>query len=56
MENRGREPRVEGEAGDTVIVPGREDGSLDEGGDKGWGEKRTDSDPFLEVGLADLDM
>jgi hypothetical protein len=47
--NHGREPRVEGEAGDTVIVPGREDGSSDEGGDKDCGEERTDSDLFLEV-------
>lgn len=33
---------MEGEAGDTVIVPGREAGSLDEGGDKGCAEERAD--------------
>lgn len=37
---------MEGEAGttakDTAIVPLREDGSLDEDGDRGYGEKRTD--------------
>lgn len=33
---------MEGEAGDTVTVAGREAGSLDEGGDKGCAEERAD--------------
>lgn len=45
MENRGREPRVEGEEGrpvrDTTIIPVR-GCVLDEDGDRGCGEKRTD--------------
>lgn len=40
------------EAGDTVLVPGREDGSSDEGGDKGYGEERTDFRSLFGGGIS----
>lgn len=52
MENRGREPRVEGEEGrpvrDTTIIPVR-GCVLDEDGDRGCGKRGLTSDLFLEV-------
>lgn len=40
------------EAGNTVIVPGREDGSSDEGVDKGYGEERTDFRSLFGRGIS----